>query len=448
MLDTSKGGSKIKPLCSGKFRRTMLATMLGALLAPAMLLADPLPLSKLEDRLASSLRLKAAENRITYAQHLLRQEQAREGAQISGRLDAGHHRQIVTNNLTRNYDALQPHVGLSYPLLGGRAQQLEATKTAQTQLQLNSIELDEARFHSLHQLRNQYLLYWQYHQAEQLSGQYVDSLTASQPAAAKLHEKGMWTESEYLRFNNELAAAQDELQRFRALQRVAMNAMHSILGQPVEGFQPIQPDLPQLCLSSAALNQSAERHSPALKNLHAQREALLYNREIGAGSSLNANLHLGVSYVDEFSSDRRGYAATGGVSVNMPAGFQEAERANKDRLNAALMVNRTLIEQARLDIQLNTAHAFENLRLAQSRLEVTTGKAKTARESLREAQLQFDRVPQPVFQALMQQITNAYQAAMAEIADRVQVLQKTSDLLLLAPDSCNESGRAATAGVA
>ena len=441
MLDTSKGDSRIKPLGLAKLRITMLAAMLGTIFEPLAALADSLPLSKLEDRIASSLHLKAKEIQIGYAQHLIRQEQAKEGMQISGRLDAGHHRQIVTNSLTRDYNALQPYVGLSYPLLGGRAQQLEATKTARTQLLLNSIELDDARLHLLHQLRKQYTLYWQYSQAEQLTGQYVDKLAANQPAARKLHEKGMWTGSERLRFNNELAAAQDELQRFRALQRVALNTMYSILGQRLEAFQPIQPDLPQLCLSSANLTQSAERHSAELKHLNAQREALQYNREIDAGSSLNASLHLGVSYVDEFASDRRGYAATGGVSIHMPAGFQEAERANKDRLNAAVMVNRTLDDQARLDLQLNTAQAFENLRLAQSRLEVTKSQAQTARESLREAQMQFDRVPQPIFQELMQKTSLEYQAALAEIEGQSQLLQRTSDLLLLAPDSCTAADK-------
>lgn len=416
--------------------------MLGLLLVPLAARAEILPLSKLEDRLSSSLRLKALESQINYAQQLLRLEQSREGMQISGRLDVGHHRQIVTDNLTRNYNALQPHVGLSYPLLGGRAQQLEAIKAAQTQIQLNSIELDDARRHLQHQLRNQYTLYWQYIQAERLTGQYLNSLSANAPAARKLHEKGMWTDSENQRYNNGLAAARDELQRFRALQRVALNTLHSILGQSIIAFEPTQPDFPQLCLSSAELTQSAQRHSVDVRKLGSQREALLYNREIGAGSSVNADLHLGVSYIDEYANDRRGYAATAGVSINMPANFQEAERANWDRLSAAVVVNRTLDEQARLDIQLGTEQAFENIKLARNKLEATKIEAQTARESLREAKMQFDRVPYPVFHELMQKISQEYQASLAEIEGQSQLLQRTSDLLLLAPDSCAGAGKA------
>lgn len=441
MLDISEmTAKKNRPL-----RNATLAAIFGVFLAPIVAIAEPLPLSKLEDKLTSSLRLKAAETQIHYSQHLLRQEQSREGMQISGRLDVGHHRQIVSNDLTRNYNALQPHVGLSYPLLGGRAQQLEATKAAQTQIQLNSVDFDDTRRLLLHQLRNQYTLYWQYSQAEQLTGQYLDSLSANDPAARKLHEKGMWTDSEYLRYSNGLAAALDEMQRYRALQRMALNTMHSILGQSVDGFQPTLPDFPQLCLSSSDLIQSAERHSAEVNKLNAQREALMYNREIGAGSSVNAGLHLGVVYIDEFASDRRGYATTAGVSINMPADFQEAERANKDRLNAAVMVNRTLGDQARLDIQLNTGLALENFKLAQNRLEVTKSQAKTARESLRETKMQFDRVPYPVFHDLMKNISQEYQASLAEIEGHSQLLQRTSDLLLLAPDSCAEAGKGAAA---
>ncbi|MFA5240790.1 MAG: TolC family protein [Sulfuricella sp.] len=420
-------------------RHALLAALLGAAMAPIASFAEALPLSKLEENLASSLRLKAMETQIDYAQHVLRQQQSREGMQISGRLDAGHHRQIVTSNLTRNYDALQPHVALSYPLLGGRAQQLEATRAAQTQTRLSSIDFDDMRRQLLHQLRQQYILYWQYSQAEQLAAQYLESLRANEAAASKLHEKGMWTSSEFLHFSNSLAAAGDELQRFRALQRVALNTMHSIVGQRIGAFQSVQPVLPQPCLSSAGLNQSAERHSAELGKLAAQREALAYNREIGAGSSVNAALHLGLGYTSELANDRQGYAATAGVSISMPAGFQEAERANRDRLNAALVVNQMLSEQARLDLQLDTAQAYENLQLARNRLEVAKSQAQTAREALREAKMQFERLPHPVFNELMQKISQEYQAALAEIESHSQSLQKTSDLLLLAPDSCAEA---------
>lgn len=419
----------------------MLASILVALLTPAAIRAETMPLSRLEDSLSSSLRLKAVKTQIDYAHHLLRQEQAREGAQISGRLDVGHHRQIVTNSLTRNYDALQPSLSLSYPLLGGRARQLEATKAAQMQIRLSSIDFDEMQRQLQLQLRTQYTLYWQYSQAEQQTARYLDALSGHVPAANKLHEKGMWTDSEYLHFNSELSVAKDELQRFRSLQRIAMNAMHSILGQGIAEFQPVQPELPQLCLSSSALNQSAERHASEVMKLGAQREALLYNRDISAGSSVNADLHLGVSYIEELADSRQGYAATAGISISMPAGFQEVEHANSDRLNAAIMMNRTLDEQARLDIQLTTAQAFENFRLAQNKLEITKNQSRTARESLREARIQFDRLPHPVFNELIQKVSQEYQSSLAEIEGQSQLLQKTADLLLLAPDSCAETGR-------
>lgn len=441
MLDISKGKHNIKLFFPEKLRLAVLAAIVGAFLAPVAVLSDPLPLSKLEDSLASSLRLKAAGTQIDYAHHLLRQEQAREGAQISGRLDVGHHQQIVTNSLTRNYSALQPGISLSYPLLGGRARQLEATKAAQMQIRLNSIDFDDMRRQLLHQLRSQYILYWQYSQAEQLTARHLDTLGGEAPAASKMHEKGMWTDSEYLHFNSEVAAAKDELQGFRTQQRIAMNTMHSILGRSIGDFQPVLPDLPQLCLSSTALNQSAERHATEVMKLGAQREALLYNRDISAGSSVNADIHLGVSYIEEFADSRQGYAATAGVSISMPAGFQEAERANKDRLDAAIMVNRTLDEQARLDLQLTAAQAYENFMLALNRLEVRKTQTKTAHEALRETRMQFDRLPHPVFNELIQKTSQEYLSSLAEIESQSLLLQKTADLLLLAPDSCMETGK-------
>lgn len=433
MFDTSRTTTtKTRAL-----RYAVLLAIMGRFLAPFTAFGEVLPLSKLEGKLASSLRLKAMEGQIDYSQHLLRREQSREGMQIFGRLDIGHNRQIVTNNLTRNYDALQPHVGLSYPLLGARAQQLEATKAAQTQTQLSSIEFDDARRQLLHQLRYQYTLYWQYSQAEKLTGQYLETLTTNETATRKMNEKGVWLDSEYLRFKNSLTEARDELQRFRAQQRMALNNLHSILGENIGAFQPAQPDFPALCLSSTSLTHSAERHSAELKKLQAQLDALIYNREIGAGSSLNADLHLGVGYTYEYANNRQGYAATVGASISMPAGFQEAERANKDRLNAALVVNRSLGEQAKLDLQLNIAQAFENLQLAQSRLEVMKSQAQAAREALRETKMQFDRVPYPVLQEMLLKMTEEHQAALSEIESHSQLLQRTSDLLLLSPDSCS-----------
>jgi hypothetical protein len=143
-----------------------------------------------------------------------------------------------------------------------------------------------------------------------------------------------------------------------------------------------------------------------------------------------------VNYIDDYTNNRQGYAASAGISINMPAGFQEAERANKDRLNAAIVVNRTLDEQARLDTQLNTAQAYENLKLARSRLEMAKIQVQTARESLRETRMQFDRVPYSLFNELMQKISQEYQVSLAETESHSLLLQKTSELMLLAPDSC------------
>lgn len=431
MLDKSRA----RAINSHALRYALLASAICITLAQSAF-SGTLPLSILEEKLASSLRLKALETQIDYAHHVLRQEKAKEGMQITGKLDIGHHRQIVTNSLTRDYNALQPHIGLTYPLLGGRAQQLEAIKSAQTQTWLNSIELEEVRRQLLHELRSQYILYWQYSQAEQLTGKYLESLNANKPAADKMHEKGMWTGSEFLHFNTELTAAREEQQRFQSQQRMALNAMHSILGSGMEIFQPVRPELPALCLSSIKLNLSAEKHSANLRKLNAQLEALVYSREIGAGSSVNADLHLGMAYIDEYSGNRRGYAATAGVSINMPASFQEAERANRDRLNAAIVVNRTMVEQERLNIQLSTAQAYENLKLAESRLYLLQAQAQTAREALRESRMQFEQMPYPVFNELILKITQEYQASMSETESNGQMLQRTGDLLLLAPDSC------------
>lgn len=420
--------------------RGVLWVALCATLPPQMAHAEPL--SKLEGRLSDSFRLKAADAQVDYAKHLLSQETNKEGLQIIGRLDVGHHRQVVTDDLSRSYDAISPRLGLSYPLFGSRARQLESVMDAQTQLHLNTFDFDEVRRTLLYDLRRTYILAWQYQQQAQLAERHVEALAAKEAAARKLHEKGVWTEGNYLQFSSTLAAARDDVTRFRGLQQLAMNAVRTTLSQLALEFKPEQPDLPPVCLSYPELSMSAQRHSTALRKLEAKLQALKYNQEIEAGSSVNSDVHLGVVYVNEFSGSRSGYQAAAGVSISMPANFQEANRANRDRLNAAVLVQRSLIDQARLDLQAAIRAAMENFQLAKNNLDVTQEQAKANREALREVSLQFDRVPQVIFDVLIQKMSADYQAALAELKVRGEVYMKTSDLLLLAPDSCVPSASA------
>lgn len=58
-----------------------------------------------------------------------------------------------------------------------------------------------------------------------------------------------------------------------------------------------------------------------------------------------------------------------------------------------------------------------------------------------QTRMQFDRLPHPVFNELIQKTSQEYLSSLAEIESQSLLLQKTADLLLLAPDSCMETGK-------
>lgn len=430
----------------GKQRRSNQMLVMGGLsiwltaIPPSFADTPIMTLPALEDKIASSLRLKAATSQIDYARHLLRQEQAKEGAQIYAGLDVGRHRQIVTDDLTRTYSAIAPHVGLRYPLLGGRTQQLKAVQDARTQVKVSSIELEENTRNTQYAIRNEYVGLWQLHQAEKLTQQYVDRFSSMANAAEKLREKGLWTDSNYLQFAGDLAAAREGLKRFHVMQKVAVNNIRSIVGPDLPEFKPISPGFPAICPSNANLAQSVEKNSPSLRKLGAQLESLLYERNVGAGSSMHADVHLNLATHDEYTTGRRGYAATVGASINMPANFQEAERANLDRMSSAVITNRTLSDQTRLDLQASSMQALENFHLAQRKLEVSQKQATAAHEAMREAQMQFDRVPRAMMSEVLQKLTLDYQSSLRELEDQGDLFRRTNDILLIAPDTCSVKG--------
>lgn len=383
--------------------------------------------------------MKAASVQVDYAKHDLRQEQAKEGAQLYAGIDAGHYKQIVTSDLTRTYNAATPSVGISYGLLGTRSKQLEAIQTARTEVEVNSITLEDTQRGVLHDLRKAYALVWQYHRQSRIADTYLEALTSRSAAADKLRQRGLWTDSDYLQFKSTVAAAQADVQRFHALERTYVGAMRAILGSAFVDFTPLDPEMPKLCPAIANLDQSARQNSALLKKFAAELEALAYDKSINAGSSVDSNVHAGLNGVDEVSTGRRGYSGIVGVSIAMPANFREADQANMDKLNAATIANRALDDQARQDLRAQIEEALENYHVAMGQIAISEERVKAAREALREVKRQFDLVPRPMFDELVKLSTLEYAASLQETEDRGTAFVRVADLLLLAPDSCSVS---------
>lgn len=393
-------------------------------------------LSTLEEKIPSALQIQAADAQVEYTRHLVHQEESKEGLQLFGGVDAGRHRDVVTETVTRNYSSAVPKIGISYPLLGGRAQLLESSQNARTQLQLNSIDLEVDRLQLLWELRKNYILYWQYQLEQQLTEKHVAELSDREAAARRLVNRGLWTQSDYLQFTSDLATARNDLNQFITAQRDALNGMRTVVGENLPGFLSIQPELPQACTNPADLYKSAENHSGDLKKLQAQLDNIKYDQNLTTGRSITSDVHLMAVYSNEFTTAKYGYAAIVGAQVNMPLHFMEADDANADKLNAATIQNGVLVDQARSTLHLKVQDALEDYQQAQQKVDATTAAEKAADEGLRESKLRFENVPQPLFGELVQKIISEYHTSLADVEARSNVALRANDMLLLAPDKC------------
>ncbi len=393
-------------------------------------------LPTLEEKIPATLQIQAATAQLQASQHLVHERESREGLQLGAGLDAGRHRDVVTSTVNYSYSNVVPRVGISYPLLGARAQLLESSQEARLQRDINSADLESQRLQLLWDLRKNYILYWQYLQQQVLTEKHVTELSNMEGAAKRLLNKGLWTQSDYLQFSSDLATARNNLSQFDTMKRDSLNDMRVVIGINVPGFTPVQPEFPNLCAATPDIYQSAEAHSSNLKKLKAQLDDVKFDQDLTSGRAINSDIHLQASYNNELNASRYGYAVVVGAEVSMPLHFMEADDANADKLNAATMQNSALTEQARAGLHLKVQDALEDYRQAQQKVEATDAAEKAADEALRESRLRFENVPQPLFGELVQKIIQEYHAALTDIEAKSTVALRANDLMLLAPDSC------------
>ena len=398
-----------------------------------------LALPLLEQRLPSSLSLQAAEQRVEVAGQAVAAQIYKSGLQYFVKDATSFHNDVVTNSLNNTSLSYGQRVGLQWPLLGTKFDENAAILSTQTDAKIAQITYDDTRRQVLSKLRDSYVMYWQFFGQAAASQDYVATLTRALPSARALLTTGFWTRANFADFRTTLASAQTDLQNTRNSSVAQLAALRAVLNQPVDRFQPVDPDLAAGCAPTLEVAvRSATSVDPTIAKLDAEIvEAKTLVRNV-PGSSIQANTQASAGAVFNVPP-RLGYNIGLELSASLPTHMRAQERAHRRQLEAQVTELELQEKQARLDVAGAVEGALNDYTNADRTLKQAVQEEQSRHADLRDARVRFQTVNSPgagPFNDVQAATVAYFQSARDTIAARAKLYLAADHLLLLSPGAC------------
>jgi hypothetical protein len=348
---------------------------------------------------------------------------------------------IVINNINNNTVRYAQSAGLGLPLLGTDVAQKNAIASAATDESVARIALAEERRTRLSNLRDAYVLYWQYDGQQRIAERYVRDVTAEVGPARSLRRNGFWTEANVLDFFDALSRFQTDVRTLRSSRRSELASIASALGTGVAPFRPLEPTLAAACFPRRDdAVRSAEDVDAGLARIAAQTALLETEAKRVRGSSIDAHATAALGNVFDLVPPRAGYELTAGVAAQLPTHARSEERSLRDELNAEIDEQHLLAGQRRAELSAAIEAAIDELANAREELAQTQTNERAKREDLRESMVRFKTLSgtgAAPFDDVQTNIAELFVAENATAIARGSAFLKANALLLLAPDACS-----------
>ena len=409
--------------------------------AMAALAEQPaLPLTKLEERLAGSFALQAAQQHVESTAQNVQVETDKSGLRYTTNTNVGYRNDVITNTLNEQFGRFAQMVGLELPILGEKFAQNQSIQTASLDALSAVHDLATQQRIVLASLRDAYVLYWQYEREMAIADSYAASLSRALPGARGLRRYGFWTQGEFLQFLVSVAQARTEGQTSAGLRRAKLAQISAILGQDVSPFRSVAPAFADGCqprLEEAVASAAAV--DPDLARLAAQIAADQNTMSQLHGSSIDASAVASVGAVGDIPP-RAGIALTVGVAGSLPTHARAEERAHRRALEDEIASLGFAQKQRLAEIRASVSEAlddFTNAKLVSTQSELDE---RSRREILRETLVRFNTIPVPgaaPFNDVQARSAELFVSSRAAAAAAATVLLKANQILLLSPGACD-----------
>lgn len=390
----------------------IVAFALVALLGPATAAADVVGLDALLSQSSKALNILVAETEFVSAQEDVKREKALRGWRVELAGGFGNTREIIDETRTREYEALQTKISLSYPLLGAYAKQAREIEMANGKAEMKRIKRDAALRIAQLRIEDLYAVYWGAQEALETVDAYLDSESRIGPRGDADSE-----DTETLEALAGYTKARAERTRLARRRDEARARLEQLTDRTLRDFVALGVQLP----SVPALDESKlQEDHPELATMRAQHAALRDQLDDAVWWGIDADFNITQTTTTDRDDGQAGNGLFANVVVSMPLTFYRAGVAERRRLLADM-------ELIALDLQAKSAEVVAEARDAvaqhQALVEEVNGLTKrtqAAGRALRRAG--SDRL------ALARRLRDYYALAMEEIDARTRYWRSHVDL--------------------
>ncbi|WP_456450936.1 TolC family protein [Hydrogenimonas sp.] len=343
------------------------------------------------DRLEKEVR-KAPEARLAQAElqlheSLLTREEALDGVEFFGSAAVGRYKDLVDEDSIWYHTGGRFLGGLSYPLLGSRAQKEMAVLKAKASVEEKRLLEKETLRRTLLELRSAYIGYWSAMQKVELAEASLAHEEETEAMLWKRVEAGLLLASDAIDVESQFLRARRMLQKSRQAAARNLAALRTLTGDKLSPFVPYVPRLPVPAFRSPHFYTRALERDPMVALYRSRFAHALEGAKKGAYRVIESDVRL-VGFVNpEFDTSRQGDGVEISFNIRLPLSWNRAvesqKRADAVAVQKALLALKKAGQERLMALQ-EAVRAFEtaeeNHRYALSRLQA-------AKSYLREMEL-------------------------------------------------------------
>jgi outer membrane protein TolC len=393
----------------------MTCTACGESLLPKDLMAD----------MDHTLSVMEAGADLDSANYALERDRAKKGWRAFSSFGYANIHDVIDVGQTRDYDALQGRVGLSYPLLGSYEKDVRDIDASAGKVQEKSVRAEAARALAGLMLESAYADYWAAQDSLTIVNAYLASEPVVMPGLRMRRQQHLMLESDSLAKQQEYDEVRSDRLRFERARRQARERLNRMTGRSLGEFEASELDLPAI---PAMPMDTLLLKYPDLAAIAANRKSMEMQLDHSDWYGVDSNVEVSQSGVQDLSASQTGGTLYAGVTLNAPLGVLGARRAERQRIQAEINGLNLRYKERSEELSAQVQNAEETFSQLQSELDSHIHRTQATTQALREAMLRGQALRSPGLESLTGRLHDHYRSALSEIDTRLKRWQAHIDL--------------------
>lgn len=394
-------------------RRARYGAALMLLALPNLAIAELVSLHDLLGHSSKALDILVAETEYVSAQEDVRREKALRGWRLDVATGFGQMRDIIDETRTREFEAVQTRVSLSYPLLGAYAKQAREVEMAHGKAEIARIKRDAALKVAQLKLEDVYAVFW----GAQESLEVVETYLRTEPRVARGVD-GSADETDRLEALAGYPKARAERTRLQRRRDEARARLEQLTDRALRELVATGVQLPTVPEIDA---QRLQADHPELAALRSQHVALREQLDDAVWWGIDADFNITQTTTTDRDDAQAGNGLFANVNVSMPLTFYKAGVAERRRLLAD-------IELLDLELQTKSDDLIAEAKDAQAQHVALVEEVNALTKRTQAAGRALRRQAGADAFALARRLRNYYGLAMEEIDARTRYWRSHVDL--------------------